>query len=303
MIKLFTKYTIITFSLCILMVLTILLFHSSLAAFWKNLPDVAKAATLTASVVLFGSCIQVFTSIFVMERRIVFEGNDKRAERELTLKKELYVKIMEDYADMSTNIVSIANPAIPLTQIAQTMNKPFVNLLKVELIASDSTINHLRELKKYYLTRFIEYVPKRKILDDITHEISLLNQKIDFGYEQREIILDELKQSQVSKERLQLLNDEFLKYGNLLDEHKENIIAEKNASSNEQFKLLELLTKDIFELEKLLGNLKETIRAELNLNKFDSSTKLEDENYNKYMRDQINKLSALLNPKTVENNL
>lgn len=286
----------------LLIILILILLCLSILCFWKYdkiillinaLPQVLLGAIIAAIVALISSFIQMFTTVFALEKRIEFEQKDKLIERETNIKREIYLKAMEDFNDINKCIMNLSNANIGMAEISSYINKPYVNLSKVELLSSKPTCKCLRNvLNKFYII-VIDYIPKRKPMDECVALINSLEKEKEFCQLRHNEIISNMN-NENSTEFVSYLDkqckDNMKKWDNILLE----IDNTKSKLLMLGMSLQEELTQVYFDYNKIIDDCKKCIRNELNLhteNNFDDEEKKE---LDKEMLDKIRQLQSTI---------
>jgi hypothetical protein len=257
----------------------------------NNLNPVVLGATIAAGVTILGTFLQLYSSSYLLEKRIMFERIEKANERELNLKRDLYLNAIDDFNEMFKSLINLANVNIKMSEISELISKPFVNLSKVEVVGSRETCRSLKEVYAYFYTTIMEFIPKRKPIDDYSAEISKFQNQSDYCNKKSDELLAQMNVN---------APEEYMKY--LKEQFDLNMTKWKESSTNVDrivktritfgVNLQQELTIKSMELNKLVSKCKQNIRCELKLPNDPIFTEQEIVDQN---NDMLNKVTVLQN--------
>jgi hypothetical protein len=162
---------------------------------------------------LLGAFIIHLSSTQILKKQLKHETVEKKKERQLSVRKEVYLKASEDFVKASQHLGSLSQLDISTNNLNHGFHDLFISASKVSLIAEQKTVKSVSDLVAYYNKILLKFIPQ--ILD-----FNLIKNQITFNKEfhsktkiEIERILNEMSKYNENLEhnlaRFQVLNDAF----------------------------------------------------------------------------------------------
>lgn len=149
-------------------------FACSVASLFNQIPPVVwsgfLAAACTATITVIGIHLTNRANDKRLERQLQADRRAKKLDREMNMKREIYLTATEAIHEAMSAIGKMANLDIPIGSLLNSYSEKSSAISKSHIVASNSTIEALTNLTQEIATSFLRLAPLRIQLDALKIE-------------------------------------------------------------------------------------------------------------------------------------
>lgn len=146
----------------------------------KPILDIIPAAAWAAAGAIFGAVVAFIASIILnygnnkrLKIQLEHDGKEKNVDRMNTLRREVYLSVVEEIAKASSYLSSLPSRDLAKINIAEDLQGLFVSAAKLSLVGSPKTQMAMDVLGVAYTKLIFEILQRLGPLQDISNNISL----------------------------------------------------------------------------------------------------------------------------------
>lgn len=193
----------------------------------------------------------------------------KTQERELGLRKEIYLEAAEAIAEGMNSIMHFADLSLPSEKLTQRFTEKAAAMAKVHVIAKENTAQAIANLTTEFGAAILRLSVKRSPLLVQQQQIELLEDQIDSFGKERDKFLESIKQMNIEgnqdTRRFEALNKNFEFEQSRVRQGLERLNVLRDDLRKNQFKYIEECMLESQALRGLLLPVIANIREELQL--------------------------------------
>lgn len=172
--------------------LTLLLDHTS--RFFTSISDVIWVALIAPAFTIIGIWFNNRHHTNLQQNRLDHERDQNEEDRKLALRRDIYLKAVEDLTHAQHHLMGLANFDPESGDSADKYNNFFVAAGKACLVASDKTSKALSDLVDYYAEVFLELIAKTVPIHDVKTDRDLANSSYERHQNEIDRLLAEITQ-------------------------------------------------------------------------------------------------------------
>ena len=235
-----------------------------------QIPSIVYAAIIASLITLFGVSLSNRSAHKRLITQLSIESKERQQEREINLRKDVYLKTAEELTRAQQYIGSLASSDLAsLTNQHKNIEGFFSSTSKIHIVGSDETIKAVVDVTKKFTTAMLQIMVKSMPLHDLKSDIDILSGLIDDYSSKREKCLNEITAFNLSGNRDQELWGKLQGNFDFLQEEIRGYVEERSAKwekhNGYQRELMIKCMKEALELAELLVPAVISIRKELNL--------------------------------------
>jgi len=228
-----------------------------------DIPDVIVATIIGSFITFIGVTLSNRNNRKIQEKKLDHDNKQQKVEREMTLKKEVFLPFADNLYSMNQMLYKIVDANIEDSQLTMLLSKQNTSLGKIILIGNNETVKNLQKLSTSYESSIFLLFSKRLDLMDIKYKVKYSSLSIDHLSKKMYEVLDKMKNTD---------NQEYDKLSFYLNSIKSDLKGFEDENSQNSKQLLQKsleLSKLAFEESSRLSDLIlpviVSLRKELNL--------------------------------------
>jgi hypothetical protein len=170
---------------------------SAMIGLIKQVPDVVWAAIIASGLTLGGVLLSNRNSRLQQHAALQHDAHQRDREREMSLRREVYIAAAEAISNRCNSIFRLADPAVSFQDLAGDQDKyaaDSVALAKIDMVGAEVTVQAVNAVSQESGAAFLELMLKRVPLADRQNEIELLKNGIDRLLKEQEQCVELTKQ-------------------------------------------------------------------------------------------------------------
>ncbi|MCS6120035.1 hypothetical protein G3444_14185 [Shewanella baltica] len=237
--------------------------------FYK-IPSTVYAAIAASVITLLGVSLSNRAANKRLITQLSIESNERKQERDVNLRKDVYLKTAEELTKAQQYLGSLANSDLSNLQNQQkTLGELFSATSKIHIVGSDETIRCVVNVTCKFTVAMLSITAKSMSLHDLKSDIDILSGLIDDFSSKRENYLNEITAFNLSGNADKVLWDKLQGNFNFVRDEIANYIQERSQKWDEhnvyQRQLMIECVRESLELAELVVPAVISIRKELGL--------------------------------------
>jgi len=242
----------------------------SITCWLYQIPSTVYAALMASLITLLGVSLSNRAAHKRLINQLAIESDERKQEREISLKKDVYLQAAEELTKAQQYIGSLVNSDLANLQSQQkTLESFFSATSKIHIVGSDETIKSTVDVTKKFTVALLEIMTKAMPLHAIKSDIDEFSNLIDDYSSKREKYLNEMTSFNLSGNRdgelWEKLQDNFNFVQSEIDQSIEERSNKWLEHNKHQRELMVVCTKEALELAELVVPAVISIRKELDL--------------------------------------
>ncbi len=160
----------------------------------ESIPAAVYAATTASTITLIGLWLQNRGESMRNIQRLDHDAQQRDREREMTVRREVYLKAAEAMAQAQEYLASLANIDISLQQHEAMVKGVGADLNKVHIVGSMPTVQAIVEANQFFAHAVSELSIQKLPIRRITHEIEYQQMSIESAAARRDEALASMKE-------------------------------------------------------------------------------------------------------------
>ena len=166
----------------------------TIICWFYTIPNTIYAAITASLITLLG----VYLSNKAANKRLItqlsIESDERKHEREVNLRNEVYLKTAEELTKAQQYIVSLANSDLSNLQNQQkTLEGFFSSTSKIHIVGTDETIEAVVNVTRQFTISTLQIMKNSMPLHDMKYDINTLSDLINDNSSKRENYLNQMK--------------------------------------------------------------------------------------------------------------
>jgi len=257
-----------------------------------GLPDVVWAGVIASLLTLGGVLLTNRGSNNRNLAQLNHDKDQRNREREMVLRREVYLRATETISEAMSAIVRIADLNVSNEDLGKDISNSTSSINKIHVVGKDSTVYSTAIFSSEMGYIFLKLITDRIPLLVLKEQISTLEGSIEKSTKEREGIIEMMKDFNIkgnADRRLwDVLNENFNFQGKQLDNYFKERLSVQKVIIKGQINLIREIAIHHARLRKLLIPTLIAIREELEL-------PLDKDKYSTFVEEDIIKNSKLLN--------
>lgn len=176
------------------MLIEFLIALEALTRLLQSVPVVFYAATIASFMTLMGMWLQSRAESRRNLERLTHDALQRDRERDMALRREVYLRAADAMAQAQEYLSGFANPAISPQQHEAMIKGVGADLNKVHIVASMSTVKAVVEANQFFVHAVAELSIKKRPIETLTQEIEREQRLIDSAAARRDEALTTMKE-------------------------------------------------------------------------------------------------------------
>lgn len=176
------------------MLIEFLIALEALTRLLESVPVVFYAATIASFMTLTGMWLQSRAESKRNLERLTHDALQRDRERDMALRREVYLRAAEAMAQAQEYLSGFANPAISPQQHEAMIKGVGADLNKVHIVASLSTVKAVVEANQFFVRAVADLSVKKRPIEALMHEIEREQRVIESAEARRDEALTTMKE-------------------------------------------------------------------------------------------------------------
>lgn len=238
---------------------------------WLNqIPSTVYAAVTASLITLLGVSLSNRSAHKRLLCQLSIESDERKQEREISLRKDVYLKTAEELAKAQQYIGSLVNADLSNLQNQQkTLEGFFSASSKIHIVGTDETIRSTVNVTKKFTVAMLGIMAKSVPLHSLKTDIDVLSNLIEDYSSKREKYLNEITAFNLSGSRDNVLWSKLQDNFDFVQSEISNYVDERSQKWSEhnkyQKELMVVCTREALELAELVVPAVISIRRELDM--------------------------------------
>lgn len=177
----------------------------------QAIPAVIWSGMIGASLALLGTGLQNRAHRKLQTDHLSHDADQRRQEREMTLRRDVYLRAAAAIAQMQDYLGNFANLALSNEQHASRLAGSVAALSQVELVGSIETLRLLSAVRSCFYRRSLELIEKKLLAEQLASRINELKAVIQNNLQEQEQ-LSGILQSAIAAQEPRLRDSFVLRY-------------------------------------------------------------------------------------------
>jgi hypothetical protein len=262
---------------------------------FAGLPTTSQAAIIASVVSVGGTLLGVLATNWVQGRRfkrqLAHERDQRKAEREMALRKEVYLKACEAISAALSSLARYSDLDVPTGALSADAAEMYKALYKVHLIGSDTTLKALTAFSSEMGAASVELILRRQPLLEKQAVLRVLSEQIGKVQLEQRRLVDAMEQLKLAgdgdPDRWKYAKRSYEFWMERTNEIKTELSKRQTELAPERIRLVKLCFDRTVQVSVPLVSAMAAVRNELEL-PFDVAQ------YEKLIRDEVERQRTIL---------
>jgi hypothetical protein len=220
--------------------------RSLIVSILSHVPDVVWAALIAAGIAFLTTRLSNRNSRQQLQMQLDHDARQKNREREMALRRDVYLPALEAVTRCSAALGQLANLDADLAAVGRQLVADLATIAKVQLIASEPTIEAIMAFLRAFLPAYIEIMSLRAPLLIRQQVIAVEQSVIDRSFAELQRLTQLMRQHNLSgstdRGPMDRLNAQVVIEQTAIQTHSEKRDALSNEQQLDKLRLLSRLT-------------------------------------------------------------
>lgn len=178
----------------------------------KSVPNVIWSAIIASLLTLIGVLLTNKGNNLRFTKQLEHEGSQRDKEREINLRREVYLSASEAIAEAQGSITKFPNSTIQELQDRFNNSTLSANLNKIHIVASERTVSAIGSFGERFSEAIASLMVKKIVLQTLEDEVKTINENINSMLATREQILEQIQEIPKTQENSAYIDTLFKQF-------------------------------------------------------------------------------------------